>query len=40
VGTRGHRSVDTIRWRRTGDARLTGPAASLAADGLLRRGGF
>lgn len=37
VGTRGHRSVDTVRWRLTGDARLTGIGPSLAADGLLRR---
>jgi hypothetical protein len=37
VGTRGHPSVDTIRWRLTDDARLTGLGSSLAADGLLRR---
>jgi hypothetical protein len=37
IGTRGHPSVDTIRWRLTGDERLTGPGPSLAADGLLRR---
>jgi hypothetical protein len=37
VGTRGHRSVDTIRWRLTGDDRLTGLGRSLAAAGLLRR---
>jgi hypothetical protein len=37
VGTRGHPSVDTIRWRLTGDERLTGLGPSLAADGLLRR---
>jgi hypothetical protein len=37
VGTRGHRSVDTIRWRLTGDDRLTGLGRSLASSGLLRR---
>ena len=37
VGTRGHRSVDTIRWRLTGDERLTGLGRSLASAGLLRR---
>ena len=37
VGTRGHRSVDTIRWRLSRDERLTGLGPSLAADGLLRR---
>lgn len=37
VGTRGHRSVDTVRWRLTGDERLLGLGRSLAAAGLLRR---
>lgn len=37
VGTRGHRSVDTIRWRLSRDARLTGIGPALATDGLLRR---
>ena len=37
VGTHGHRSVDTIRWRLAGDERLTGVGRSLAAAGLLRR---
>ncbi len=37
VGTRGHRSVDTIRWRLTGDERCTGLGRSLASAGLLRR---
>ena len=37
VGTRGHRSVDTIRWRLADDERLTGLGRSLAAAGLLRR---
>ncbi|UOY01088.1 TIGR04222 domain-containing membrane protein [Blastococcus sp. PRF04-17] len=37
VGTRGHRSVDTIRWRLSGDDRITCLAARLVAAGLLRR---
>jgi hypothetical protein len=37
VGTRGHPSVDTIRWRLIRDERITGLGRSLAADGLLRR---
>jgi hypothetical protein len=40
VGTRGHRSVDTIRWRLAGDERLGELARSLAASGLLRRRPF
>jgi hypothetical protein len=40
VGTQGHRSVDTIRWRLAGDERLAGLEASLAAAGLLRRRPF
>jgi hypothetical protein len=40
VGTRGHRSVDTVRWRMAGDERLAQLAASLAAAGLLRRRPF
>jgi hypothetical protein len=37
VGTRGHRSVDMVRWRLAGDERLLGLGRSLAAAGLLRR---
>ena len=37
VGPRGHPTVDTIRWRLTDDARITGIGPALAADGLLRR---
>ena len=37
VGTRGHRSVDTIRWRLADDARLLDVGRRLRADGLLRR---
>ena len=37
VGTRGHRSVDTIRWRLAGDERLLAVGRQLRADGLLRR---
>jgi hypothetical protein len=37
VGTRGHRSVDTIRWRVARDDRLTGLGRSLSEAGLLRR---
>lgn len=37
IGTRGHPTVDTIRWRLTGDERITGLGPSLAVDGLLRR---
>ena len=37
VGTQGHRSVDTIRWRLAGDERLADLGRSLAAAGLLRR---
>lgn len=40
VGTHGHRSVDTIRWRMAGDERLLGLGRSLAAAGLLRRRPF
>lgn len=40
VGTRGHRSVDTIRWRMAGDERLGELGRSLAAAGLLRRRPF
>jgi hypothetical protein len=40
VGTRGHRSVDTIRWRLVDDDRINGLAAPLAAAGLLRRRPF
>ncbi len=37
VGTRGHRSVDTVRWRLADDERIAGLGRSLAAAGLLRR---
>jgi hypothetical protein len=37
VGTHGHRSVDTIHWRATGDDRLTAVGARLTAAGLVRR---
>jgi len=37
VGTHGHRSVDTIRWRLAGDERLADMGRSLAAGGLVRR---
>lgn len=37
VGTQGHRSVDTIRWRLAGDDRLRERERTLAAAGLLRR---
>ena len=37
VGTQGHRSVDTIRWRLAGDERLADLRRALAAAGLLRR---
>ncbi|MCF6507084.1 TIGR04222 domain-containing membrane protein [Blastococcus sp. MG754426] len=37
VGARGHRSVDTIRWRSVNDDRITGLARRLADAGLLRR---
>ena len=37
VGPRGHRSVDTIRWRLADDERLNGLGRSLAAAGLMHR---
>jgi hypothetical protein len=37
VGTHGHRSVDTVRWRLAGDARLAELGRSLAAAQLLKR---
>jgi len=40
VGTRGHRSADTVRWRTAGDDRLAGLGAPLASAGLLRRRPF
>jgi hypothetical protein len=40
VGTQGHRSIDTIRWRLAGDERLDELGRSLAAAGLLRRRPF
>jgi hypothetical protein len=36
VGTRGRRSVDTIRWRLVDDDRINGLARPLAAAGLVR----
>jgi hypothetical protein len=36
IGTRGWRSVDSVRWRFEDDPRLTGIAERLAEDGLLR----
>ena len=40
VGTRGHRSADTVRWRMAGEERLAELGRSLAAAGLLRRRPF
>jgi hypothetical protein len=37
VGTHGHRSIDTVRWRLADDARLADVGRSLAAAGLLKR---
>ena len=37
VGTHGHRSVDTIRWRLADDARISDLGTSLSSAGLLRR---
>ncbi|MGY2067695.1 TIGR04222 domain-containing membrane protein [Blastococcus sp. SYSU DS0619] len=37
VGTRGHRSVDTIRWRLDGDERLLEVSRRLRQHGLARR---
>jgi hypothetical protein len=37
VGTHGHRSIDTIRWRLADDERLRVLGQSLAAAGMLRR---
>jgi hypothetical protein len=37
VGTHGHRSVDTVRWRLADDERLRDLGRSLASAGLLRR---
>src|SRR3954470_1323817 len=36
IGTRGWRSVDSVRWRFEDDPRLSGIAERLAQDGLLR----
>jgi hypothetical protein len=36
VGTQGHRSIDTVRWRLADDARLGDLGRSLAEAGLLR----
>jgi uncharacterized membrane protein YgcG len=40
VGTQGHRSIDTIRWRMAGDERMAELGRSLAAAGLLHRRPF
>jgi hypothetical protein len=37
VGTHGHRSIDTVRWRLADDARLAELGRALAAAGLLKR---
>ncbi|WP_281261576.1 TIGR04222 domain-containing membrane protein [Geodermatophilus tzadiensis] len=37
VGTRGRRSVETVRWRALGDDRVTGVARRLRHEGLLGR---
>jgi len=37
VGTTGHRSIDTVRWRLADDTRLDELGRSLAAAGLLKR---
>ena len=37
VGTHGHRSIDTVRWRMTDDGRLADLGRSLADRGLLKR---
>jgi uncharacterized membrane protein YgcG len=40
IGTQGHRSIDTIRWRMAGDERVAELGRSLAAAGLLHRRPF
>ena len=40
VGTQGHRSIDTIRWRLADDVRISDLARSLSAAGLLRHRRF
>ncbi|RFU22765.1 TIGR04222 domain-containing membrane protein [Geodermatophilus marinus] len=37
IGTAGHRSIDTVRWRLVADPRITGLAHRLEEQGLLRR---
>jgi hypothetical protein len=37
VGTQGHRSIDTIRWRLADDARIRDLGRTLSSAGLLRR---
>ena len=37
VGTQGHRSIDTIRWRLADDTRIGDLGRSLSSAGLLRR---
>jgi hypothetical protein len=38
IGTQGHRSVDTIRWRMADDDRIAALGRRLTAEGLLSRG--
>jgi hypothetical protein len=38
VGVRGHRSIDTVRWRVESDDRLAAVARRLESDGLVRPG--
>jgi hypothetical protein len=40
VGTHGHRSIDTIRWRLADDDRIAARGRSLADSGLLQRPRF
>jgi len=37
VGTQGHRSIDTIRWRLADDSRIGDLGRALSSSGLLRR---
>ena len=40
VGTQGHRSIDTIRWRLADDARISDLGGSLSSAGLLKHRRF
>lgn len=40
IGTHGHRSVDTVRWRLAGDERIAAVRTRLVDEGLLRRAGW